>query len=239
MHKSGTTLVSQILHHSGISMGEEVDPCVSYDGGNKYERVSTKSLNFDILGLKDSIFIDFDAPEALQMTDDQRTSMRKTIRECSEAHIDWGFKDPRTALVYPLWASELPEHRIIAVYRSPDEIWPRFRYRRLHHRYKNPFRAHKLVKRWCEYNSNVLTYLQTARMDFLVLNYRQLMTTEGEFNRLQDFVGCELNDQRKKGLYRGRSQVYPLMEMAKWLVHKRTGYLPGKIIEQFEALRQR
>lgn len=41
MHKSGTTLVSQILHHSGIPMGDGFDENVTYDGGNKYEREST------------------------------------------------------------------------------------------------------------------------------------------------------------------------------------------------------
>jgi hypothetical protein len=45
MHKSGTTLVSEILHHSGINMGDDIDEHVSYDRGNKYEHESTLGLN--------------------------------------------------------------------------------------------------------------------------------------------------------------------------------------------------
>ncbi len=37
MHKSGTTLVAEMLHKSGINMGD-FDESVSYDIGNQYER---------------------------------------------------------------------------------------------------------------------------------------------------------------------------------------------------------
>jgi hypothetical protein len=241
MHKSGTTLISQILHRSGINMGESIDPKVSYDRGNKYERLSTRALNLEILGLKDIYTPSYDldvSPDAFQLTEDQRRRMREIIQRCNQAYPNWGFKDPRTCLVYPLWASELPEHKIIAVYRSPGEIWPRYRKKRLRHCYKNPSRAWKFMKGWCRYNSNVLSYLQNANLDFLVLSYGELMASDAEFNRLQEFVGIELNDQRKKSLYRNRTEEYPLIEIATWLVHKQTGCTPGKIMEQFEALRQ-
>ena len=52
MHKSGTTLVSQMLHQSGINMGD-FDPLVSYDRGNQYERESALQLDMDIMRAKD------------------------------------------------------------------------------------------------------------------------------------------------------------------------------------------
>lgn len=239
MHKSGTTLVSQILHHSGINMGGNIDAKVSYDRGNKYERDSVLELNLEILGLKGYEIIDFDAPGGLQITEDQRARMRKIIRDCNKAYVDWGFKDPRTALVYPMWASELPEHKIIAIYRPLGEIWPRFRYKPLLHFYKNPYRAWQLANRWWEHNSRLLDYLQNTSLEFIVLSYREFMTDDGEFDRLQEFVGKKLSDQRKKDLYRNRSEEYLWVKIATWLVYKQTGYMPEKIIEQFEALRQR
>ena len=50
MHKSGTTLVSELLHHAGIDMVDAADPDTSYDHGNKWERDSTKQVNHAILG---------------------------------------------------------------------------------------------------------------------------------------------------------------------------------------------
>ena len=238
MHKSGTTLVSQILHHSGINMGENIDDEVSYDRGNKYEREATFSLNLEILGLKSDRFIHYAAPDTLSITEIQRVRMREIIRNCNEAYPHWGFKDPRTALTYPLWVSELPEHKLIVVYRSPGELWPRFCYKPVHHIYKNPYVAWRLVKRWCEHNSNILNYLQNTTMNFLALNYRKLLTMDTEFDRLQEFVGIELCDQRRQDLYRSRSDNYLLLDIATRIVEQQTGCNSEKIIEQFESLRQ-
>jgi len=238
MHKSGTTLVSQILHNSGINMGDNIDTKASYDQGNKYERASVLALNKDILGLRDNRIIDLEAPDTLELTEDQRARMQGIIQRCNGAYADWGFKDPRTALAYPLWASELPEYRIIAVYRSPSELWVRYRYKRIHYQFGNPSRAWKLMKRWCEHNSRILSYLQNTQADSIVLSYQELMTTDTEFNRLQQFVGIKLNDEREKSLYRGREGAYPLMKTAEWLVHKQTGYAVDEIIGRFEALRR-
>jgi len=241
MHKSGTTLVSQILHRSGINMGDNIDTGASYDQWGpeqKHERASTLLLNREILGLgDDGRFMHLEAPDTLQVTENQRARMQEIIQECNTAYADWGFKDPRTALTYPMWASQLPEHKIITIYRSPGEIWPRFRGGRLN-LYGNLSRACRLLKRWCEHNSRILTYLQNTKSDFLVLSYQELMTTNAEFNRLQEFVGRRLSDQRKESLYRSRREAYPLIAIATWLVRRQTGCTPRKIIEQLEALRQ-
>ncbi len=239
MHKSGTTLVSQILQHSGINMGESIDASISYDQGNKYERRSTRILNGEILGCNGMEIIDLVAPDTPQLTEEQRGRMREIIQNCNEQYMDWGFKDPRTCLVYPLWAAELPEHKIIVVYRSPAELWLRFRPVHVRNRYRDPFVAWKLMQRWCEHNVNIVNYLQNTQMDFLVLEYQRLMSTQEEFYRLQEFVGIELNDRRRMGLYRRRSsKKFLLLEIAAWLIHKRTTHHPKRIVQQLETLRE-
>lgn len=241
MHKSGTTLVSQILHHSGINMGDHFDTHISYDRGNKYEREATLALNMEILGLKHmtrgaSINLDL---SKIKPTEDQKSRMREIIQSCNKAYVNWGFKDPRTALVYPFWAAELPEHKIITIYRTPGEIWPRFRYEGRRQAFKNPYNAWKFIRGWCQYNTNVLNYLENTPKDYLILNYREFMASDVEFNRLQEFVGQKLTDQREKKLYRNRKESFSFLKMATWLVYKQTGWTPEEIIKQFEALRQK
>ena len=68
MHKSGTTLLSQILHHSGISMGENFNESVSYSQGNKYERETTQQINKEILGDPTAYSIDIPLPKTLKLT---------------------------------------------------------------------------------------------------------------------------------------------------------------------------
>ena len=239
MHKSGTTLVSQILHHSGINMGQNVDSAASYDGGNKYERLSTRALNLEILGLEDIYTPSFDLQmrDGLQLSEGQRARMREIIQECNKSYTDWGFKDPRTCLIYPLWASELPEHKIIGTFRPPDEIWPRYRHKRLHHYHKNLSRACRFMTGWCQYNSNILAFLRNTSLDFVVLSYRELIVSGAEFSRLEEFVGTKLSDQRRQCLYRSRAKGHLLTSIATWWVHRQTGCRPSQIVEQFEALR--
>ena len=161
MHKSGTTLVSQILHHSGIDMGD-FDESVSYDRGNKYERASVLALDMDILDAPDDEVLDLGVRGPLQLTDAQRARMREIIADGQSRHADWGFKDPRLTLVYELWAQELPEHRLIAVYRDPAEAWPRFKWRgrRLYH--TNFARAAAFLDRWHEHNECLLRLAAAA-----------------------------------------------------------------------------
>lgn len=237
MHKSGTTLVSQILHHSGINMGDEIDTQVGYDKGNQYERVSTWQLNEDILGSRGKLSIDIGTPQSLVLTDDQRRRMRSIIDDACRAYSDWGFKDPRTTLTYPLWAQELPEHKIIAIYRPIDQLWQRYR-PKLHRRYRDPKMAYKLVLRWSEHNTSIVQVLNNTASPFAVFEFGDLMRVPGEFDRFQAFVGRDLVDRRRQDLYRRRQSLRSLpLELAKWAVKKQSGLDTEMISGQLERLR--
>lgn len=238
MHKSGTTLASQILHHSGIDMGEEIDPAVGYGQGNKYERESTWRLNEEILACNGKPSIDIPAPGRLLMTPEQRQKMRGVIQELSRKYPDWGFKDPRTCLTYPLWAEELGEHRLIVISRPPGELFLRYRPRKTLRRYQDLSVAIKLIHRWIEHNSLIAGYLEQTAMDYIVLEYRRLMAEQSEFDRLQAFIGRKLVDRRRKDLYRHRPKSEPLaLKLASWLVEKQTGQSPAQITARLDGFR--
>lgn len=238
MHKSGTTLLSQILHHAGINMGD-FDANISYDRGNKYERQDAKELNEEILQAKNINSIFISAPQPLKVTDGQRASMRQIIQNCSQQYQNWGFKDPRTCLTYPIWASELPEHKIITICRSHDELWQRYRPKRLS-KYREPYIAYKFAKAWYENNLNILNYLKNTNSDYLVLNYRKLMTEQAEFSRLQEFVGPDihLEDRRKASLYRNLPKKSFLLNITTGLLSWKTGLHATEIVRQIETLDQ-
>jgi hypothetical protein len=238
MHKSGTTLVSQILHHSGINMGGHVANGISYDQGNQYERECTWRLNEEILQAQDVRSIYINTPERLRLSTEQQARMRRIISECSQAYAHWGFKDPRTCLVYPLWATELPEHKLIIIYRDPTEPWPRYRPRHIRNRYREPYLAWKYLQSWCEHNLNILTYLRQTAQPYIVLEYKRLVTTQEEFDRLQNFLDLPLTDRRKPSLYRNHSQKYQMLSLAGWLLGKQKGYQPQTLWQQLEAYRQ-
>jgi hypothetical protein len=238
MHKSGTTLLAQILHHSGISMGEDIDAGVAYDEGNKYERGSCLRLNMEILGAPDYEVLDLSAQRAGPLSAGQRARMQSIITRCSAAHDDWGFKDPRTTLTYQLWAEELPPHRLIAVYRPPAEIWPRFRYTGLRRHYMNPLLAWRFANRWYEHNLRLLDHLAASTQERIVLSYRDLMTTDEEFARLQRFVGRPLVDRRRKDLYRSRRTRDSLLGLALRGCAARYGRSAVQIMQELDGMRR-
>ena len=236
MHKSGTTLVSQILHHSGIDMGD-FDEGVSYDKGNKYERQTALALDMSILGTETYDILDLERPAAPTMDDIQKRRMREIISECQDRHQDWGFKDPRSALIYHLWREELPQHRIIAVYRDPAQVWPRFKWTGKRKYHTNFRRAYTYLKRWREHNFNILGYLGETAMDFIVINYHDLMTTEKEFKRLQKFVDRPLQDRRQPDLYRSKAEKDIFLRMADLFLKVREGQSCREIMQELDHLR--
>lgn len=236
MHKSGTTLVSQILHHSGINMGE-FDEGVSYDKGNKYERTETLALDMEILGTSDFEVLDLTAHGQLTLNDAQRHKMREIISACDSTHEDWGFKDPRCALTYRLWAEELPPHKVIAVYRDPAQVWPRFRWNGKRKYHTNFHRAYTYLERWHEHNAGILELLRAGQNEFLMINYHELMGGEADFRRLQEFVGRDLVDRRNRDLYRSRTSGDVFLRTAAWLLKHKTGLTSEATIAALEAYR--
>jgi len=234
MHKSGTTFVSRTLHHSGINMVDEGDHHLSYDQGNKYERVSTKALNQALLGSEGVHSLDLSLPEKLRVTRDQQERMQRLVENYEERFDNWGFKDPRTCFTYPLWAKALPQHKLIAVYRPIEELWRRYRRSR---GILVPTDALLLTKRWYEYNACIIKYLQQTDMQYLILDYSLSMREESEFLRLQDFVGKQLNDERDRSLYRSRGGKYVLLTIAKWLYYIQTKRSVDEMARHLNMLR--
>lgn len=236
MHKSGTTLVSQILHRSGIDMGD-FDESVSYDGGNKYEREATLALDMELLHAPDDEVLDLAPPAAPVLTAGQRDRMRTIIAACEAGHANWGFKDPRACLLYDLWARELPPHRIIAVHRDPAEVWSHFKWSGRRYYHTNFHRAYAYLHRWHDHNAALLRILAATPQPWIMVGYRELMSDDREFARLQDFVGMPLQDARRPGLYRNRPRRDVFLRAAYRLLQWRHGIAVERTMAELGALR--
>lgn len=200
MHKSGTTLVSQILHRSGIEMGEAGDVDGDYDRGVFHERSAFRELNQAILGFGDPAWV-HPAPRDLRMSNEHRRQMRDLIQKAGARAQRWGFKDPRTCLTYPLWEEELPPHKAIVVYRSPEEVWQ--------HMDRHPLKRWRVwpaVRAWCDHNAPLVELVESGRRETLVLSFERLVSSPEEFERLAKFVGVPLDDPRDPKRHRRRKQ---------------------------------
>ena len=225
MHKSGTTLISQILHRSGIDMGD-FDVSKNYDEGNKYERAETKQINMSILDCRDVHSLDTAGPvETLS----DKSGIGKEIQKLAEAldkkHESWGFKDPRTCLTYRVWKKYLPAHKIIFVYRHPLEVW--HHYQKYVSRYNIPKRMRngwKTMTAWFIYNSLLINEIKNNDMEHLILDYNEFISKPDAIHSLESFTGRKLVDCRKTELYRAGQNpaiMYNLTITAIGLVKKK------------------
>lgn len=235
MHKSGTTLVSQILHRSGISMVEAIDEARSYDKGNQWERESTKQINHELLRSAHKYSLVARVPPGGVAGDSVvANKMSQLINYYNTLYRDWGFKDPRTALVFDQWSHVLPEHAVIAVYRSPEEVW---------RHYWNSTRGKRrltvlryCLACWCEYNQAIISAIHNKQSNSIVVSYSRLMQGQYEFSRLESFVGRLLSDEREQALNRSHSSSSRLYGIIEKLYILKAGYSPQAIYEELEAL---
>jgi hypothetical protein len=235
MHKSGTTLVSQILHQSDISMVEAIDEARSYDKGNQWERESTKQINHELLGSAHKYSLVARLPPDGVVDDPViANKMRELINHYNTLFQDWGFKDPRTALVFGQWSHVLPEHVVIAVYRRPEEVWKHY-WNSTKGKRRLTVLRHCLAC-WCEYNQAIINAIHNTQSKSIVISYSRLMQGQDEFSRLESFVGRPLSDERKQALNRSRSSPSRLYNVIEKLYTFKAGYSPQAIYEQLEAL---
>ena len=128
MHKSGTTLVAEILHRGGIAMVDRVPEASDYDERFFFERDEAVAINKALLG-RDAYSLD--TVRLRPRADDPalRRRIADLVADLDARHGDWGFKDPRTCLTWPVWRELLPPHRLVCVYRHPLAVEGHYRIR--------------------------------------------------------------------------------------------------------------
>ena len=196
MHKSGTSLVAEMLHHSGVEMIESLRG-VSYDKGEKYERDETSAINKALLKAEDLYSLDVRRklePEGVDPSLEERA--REFVASKGGREGDWGFKDPRTCLTWDFWKPLLPPHKLICIFRNVDEVHHRYRWR-------GRFFGLRALDAWYRYNVAMLEAYEAApQSSRMLLDYHDLMERPDEVQRLSLFLGRTVEDRRNPEMRR-------------------------------------
>lgn len=203
MHKSGTTLVSQMLNASGIRMVEAED-VRSYDEGNHFERQATSALNKELLQCGSTNSLRVTAPYRPSADHPAAIAKARGIAQDNTATGDWGFKDPRSCLTHAFWFEALPDLRVICVFRGASSV-------RRHYTVGKPHavdRGLRALRAWHIYNAAMLeAYESTAPDRRILLEYETLMREIDELKRIEAFVGRPIHDSRTPALNRRESKI--------------------------------
>jgi len=232
MHKSGTTLVAETLHNSGVSM-IEADVAGGYDEGNKMERAATCSLNMDLLNDRTSESLRLIRPLAQSAVTTDHVARVTALIDAIDGD-EWGFKDPRTLLTFDFWDDVLEAPVLIGVYRDPVEVFSHYVHR-AGRRWisRDPMYLPDALRAWCVYNKRLLD-LKRKHPEMLLLDYATLMTSDLGMQQLSDHVGRELKDSRKQAMRRAQAVPTRDYHLARVIVRLRDRFDPHLIHSQLK-----
>lgn len=132
MHRSGTSLLSNVLHSLGVDMADTSDHVSPKNAGGFWERPHLVAIQDEILAAigrpiaKPSHVLPF--PPAWWRSKEVQAIKPKLlayVREQLSSPMPWGFKDPRTCRLLPLWWEVFRELNLEPIYihalRTPAE----------------------------------------------------------------------------------------------------------------------
>ncbi|MEL6544386.1 MAG: sulfotransferase family protein [Myxococcota bacterium] len=142
MHRSGTSALSGSLRDAGLYLGGVLDRSIEGNQKGLQEAPSVLFMHEDLLRVNGGSW--HEPPEAIEWQA-LHESVRDLFIESRRAHSPWGFKDPRTLLVFDGWSRALPELQAVGIFRHPAEVAAS-----LHAR--NEFPIEKGLALWEHYN---------------------------------------------------------------------------------------
>lgn len=123
MHRSGTSMVANLLHAAGLNLGPESNllPATEENPAGYWEHRDFVVLNDDLLA---AVGAGWDCPPPPSV--DWSAPALAPLRSRAEALVasladssPWGWKDPRTCLTLPFWQSVMNPLKVVLVVRNP------------------------------------------------------------------------------------------------------------------------
>lgn len=168
MHRSGTALLANMLHYLGADMADETDVASSKNPSGFWERPDIVALHDDVL---EAIRRPVDSPlHALPFPsgwwrDKKLKPLKVRLTEAVRRHLaetngTWGFKDPRTCRLLPLWSEVFETLGLRPQYvwaiRTPGEAAASMAAKNPRLRPVSPQHAEVM---WLAYNYDILRHL--------------------------------------------------------------------------------
>lgn len=119
-HRSGTSLLTQLLHSAGLFVGDDL---LGARPSNPYGHFEDR----EVLELHRRILTDHgtnwqvDGPQLFHLDAVHWARMQALVARRDTSHRNWGFKDPRVCLFLGPWKHVMPDARFVMVYRDPAE----------------------------------------------------------------------------------------------------------------------
>ncbi|HEX3583934.1 MAG TPA: sulfotransferase, partial [Thermoanaerobaculia bacterium] len=171
MHRSGTSLVAQLLAAMGAYPGEPADltPPDVFNPRGYGELSDALTLDDDILAAMNANWREPAEADLARLDERERTAFADRARAIAarlDRHGTWLVKEPRMTLVFPIWREALERLLCVLVWREPAAVA-----RSLMHRDGLPFVTGLAL--WEEYTRAMLAY--TIGLPRVLVSYQDLL----------------------------------------------------------------
>jgi hypothetical protein len=191
MHRSGTSMVANILHLSGVYLG---DPDLMLGASKDNQKGHWENIYF--LDLNERILAKLGAgwDFICNLTDgwEKSTSLDPLRQQANhliskfKGYSFWGWKDPRNTVLASFWHSLLPTAKFIICLRNPAEVAQSLFKR-------NNFSKAASYHLWKSYYQVFLE--STEKKDYIITHYDSwFYNPHAELSRLGEFLGLPLSE---------------------------------------------
>lgn len=209
-HRSGTSLLTQLLHSAGLFVGEELLGAMPSNPYGHFEDREVLEIHRQILD-DNGVGWQVDAPPALYVSPDAWQRMQDLIARRHASHPLWGFKEPRVCFFLGVWKYLLPDAKFVVVYRDPSETT-----RSLHARHagdylrgNGPAESHlrffrepdHALRLWDTYNRAIINFARVHLDDCLVVAHSGLAAGYPVVERVKARFGVSLKPVRTESVF--------------------------------------
>ena len=119
-HRSGTSLVTNLLQRAGLFVGEHLLGAMPSNRYGHFEDREVLELHREILADHGTGW-QVDSPTSFSLSSEHWRRMGEYVQKRTSQHRNWGFKDPRVCLFLGVWRYLMPDAKFLIVYRDPGE----------------------------------------------------------------------------------------------------------------------
>jgi hypothetical protein len=179
-HRSGTSLVCQLLHRAGLFLGYDMLGRTFSNPRGHFEDTEILDLHEQILADNGRTWL-LGEPFLPTITGHHWRRMERIIRRRNADHSLWGFKDPRVCPFLMIWKHLLPNAKVLMVYRNLSDTTYSLSRRQSAELLSDPTGPPRLYRRfweepdlalrmWLTHNEALLTFARAYPEDSLVVS---------------------------------------------------------------------
>lgn len=179
-HRSGTSLVCQLLNRAGLFLGYEMLGAKFSNRHGHFEDIDVFRLHQRILNDNGKTWMVGERFLPI-ITEPIWRRMERIISRRNDEHDLWGFKDPRVCLFAMIWKHLLPNAKVLLVYRHFSDSTYSLERRQSTELFSNPDGLEFMYRRfweepdlalrmWLTYNDALLAFARTYPEDTLAVS---------------------------------------------------------------------